>query len=174
MEEKKVIDIEKELFLAYGAKYGFGHSITRQFKTFLMNTRGSDARRMLAAAQNDVQLAAKIAALQTPGVGPKLAPAKLQLQPQPPTSPQPAALPVQLPTPTQPESDESAAVVAGNSNMVASYLSSDIANGLTNVQIAATYSRSELTAFAESLLISVSPELSEKQIVAAIKKALKK
>jgi len=172
MEEKQLIDTEKELFLAYGAKYGFGHSITRQFKTFLMNTRGSDARRMLAAAQNDVQSAAKIAALQTPGVGPKSAPAKSLLQPQPPTSPQPAALPVQLPTPTQPGSDESAAVVAGSDWI--ERLTNDVVAGLTNVQIAATYSRSELTAFAESLLVSVSPELSEKQIVAAIKKALKK
>lgn len=137
MEEKQLIEIEKELFLAYGAKYGFGHSITRQFKTFLMNTRGSDARRMLASAQNEVQSAAKKAALSAPGVGPKLAPAKSPLQPQPPTLPQPVELPVQLPTPTQPGSDEGAGDVAGNDWM--ERLTTDILMGLTNVQIAVQF-----------------------------------
>ena len=176
MEEKQLIEIEKDLFLAYGAKYGFGHSITRQFKTFLMNTRGTDARRMLAAAQNEMQAAAKTAALQTPGVGPKVAPAKSPLQPQPPTLPQPVELPVQLPTPTQPGSDESAGDVAENdeNEIFLGDVMIDIHDNLPNIQIAARHSREKLSEYAYLVGASITPDMSEKQIVAAIKKALKK
>lgn len=170
MEEKQLIEIEKELFLAYGAKYGFGHSITRQFKTHLLNTRGSEAVRMLNSAKNDVQSAAKTAALLAPGVGPKLAPAKSPLQPQPPTLPQPLALPVQLPTPTQQGSDESAGDAAESKGLVWA----DISAGLSNVQIAAKYSRETLEQCAQTVKATTTPDMSEKQIVAAIKKAMSK
>jgi len=169
MEKKSLIEIEKELFIAYGEHYGYGHSVARQFKAFLINgQRAGDARRMLANAQAEVQAAAKTAAPSAPGVGANVFPAKFPSQPLPP---QPVAktLPEPLPEQTQSGRVENVGDVA-----VADNLRADIVAGLSNTQIAAKYERSDLVTFALSLPVVIMADMSEKQIVAAIKKAMSK
>lgn len=171
MEQKKtLLEIEKELYLAYGEQYGYGHSATRQFVAFLMNgPRKGEVRGMLAAAKDEVQQAAKTAAPSAPGVGANVFPAKSPSQPlQPPKAAAPT-LPEPLPEPTQPDPVEGVGDV-----VVADNLRADILAGLSNVQIAAKYDRNSLVMFALSISDIQVADMSEKQIVAAIKKAMSK
>ena len=165
MEERSLIEIEKELYLAYVAKYGGGHTVVRQFRSYLMNgPRAGDGRRLIANAANEITEAAAMAAKKAPLQVKQSAPLVPE---QEPTKSIPAPLPNKSTVP-MPEKTEGDPVVVGR----LSDIHYDIEKGVSNTQMAAKYDKKELTECAKINGVTILPEWNEKQIIAAIKKTL--
>jgi hypothetical protein len=171
MEEKTILEREKELYLSYVAKYGGGHTIVRQFRAYLMNgPRAGEARRMLQNAQDDARAAAnEFLQLQNTIEVKQSAPTPVQVQQEKPAQQLLEPLPPQT---AQSEGGE-VVVVDEAAHKWQTEFRADLSANMSNVQLAAKYNRTQLITFGVIVNAEIGPDMSEKQIVAAIKKAYK-
>ena len=164
--EEQILAAEKALYLAYISAFGAGHSTVTRFKSFGLNSqRVRQFRAMINATKEEAAVAAKYAAAQPQS--------EIQVKPSAPLVPGqgPNKTPAQSPNKSteQPQSGAKVdPVVVGRISDIVM----DAANGVSNTQMAAKYDKKELTECAVINGVTVSPDWSEKQIVAAIKKAV--